>query len=148
MTARLWILLTTGLCIAACDQPTGPPLTISNIVVLEPLPGSGMGAGYLTIENHSDQPITIVRVSSPAFASIEMHATVIENEVAHMISLAPLLIEANSAIVFEPGGKHLMMSGAAREIAPGAPVTIEFHDNTSGLVAVATTVRSRSDFQE
>lgn len=148
MTARLAIPLAAILCIAACGQPAGPTLTISNIVILEPLPGSGMAAGYLAMENHSDRPITIVKVSSPAFASIEMHETVIEDEVARMISLAPLVIGPKSAIVFEPGGKHLMMSGAAREMAPGEAVTIEFHDNASGLVAVATTVRSRQGFQE
>jgi len=142
------MLLAASVWLAACGRPAGPPLTISNLVVLEPLPGSGMVAGYLTMENHRDQAITIVKVASPAFANLEMHETVIENEVARMIPLAPLVIEPDSAVVFEPGGKHLMMWGVANDIAPGVAVTIEFHDDASGLVTVATTVRSRNDFQE
>ena len=148
MTAQVAILLAVTLQIVACGQPAGPPLTISDMVVLEPLPGSRMVAGYLQLENHSDEPITIVKVTSAAFASIEMHETIIENEVASMISLTPLVIGQKSAVVFEPGAKHLMMFGAAKEIVAGAPITIEFHDNANGLVAVATTVRSREDFQE
>jgi len=145
---RLSILLAVSMWLAACGQPAGPPLTISNLIVLEPMPGSGMVAGYLTMENHSDQAITIVKVASPAFANIEMHETIIENEVARMIPLAPLVIEPKSAIVFEPGGKHLMMWGAAKDLASGVAITIEFHDDASGLVTVATTVRSRNDIQE
>ena len=148
MTIRLAILLLTSLWFTACGQPAGPPLTISKLVILEPLPGSGMAVGYLTLENHSGQPITIVKVSSPAFANVEMHETVVENEVARMISLAPLVIEPKSATVFEAGGKHLMLWGVAKEMVPGVPVTIEFHDNVSGIVTVTTTVRSRNDFQE
>lgn len=148
MITKLSILLAAGLWLTGCEQPAGPPLTISNLVILEPLPGSGMAVGYLTIENHSDQPIAIVKVSSPAFARVEMHETVIENEVARMFSLAPLVIESKTAIVFEAGAKHLMMWRATEEIVPGVPVSIEFHDNANGLVTVATTVRSRNDFQE
>lgn len=132
----------------ACSQPSGPPLTISDAVVLEPLPGSGMAAGYLTMENHSDLPITIVKVTSAAFASIEMHETVVENDVARMVSLGPVVIEQKSSIVFEPGGKHLMMSGAVRQLLPGAPITIDFHASDNGLVSVSTTVRSRREVQE
>lgn len=148
MSVRSSIVLALCLSIMACSQPSGPPLTISDAVVLEPLPGSGMAAGYLTMENHSDLPITIVKVTSAAFASIEMHETVVENDVARMVSLGPVVIEQKSSIVFEPGGKHLMMSGAVKRLAPGMPVTINFHDSANGLVSVATTVRSRQEVQE
>jgi copper(I)-binding protein len=127
----------------ACSPPESAPLAISNVVVLEPLPGTSMTAGYLTVENNSDQPITIEKVTSPQFARVEMHETVIEDDVTRMMPLSPLIVSRHSNIVFEPGGKHLMMSGPPQEIAPGLPVTVEFHYDTSGLLIVATTVSSR-----
>ena len=46
---------------------------------------------------------------------------------------------------FEPGGKHLMMFGAA---TAGTPVTLEIRDNTNGLITVTSVVKSRTDLQE
>ena len=141
-------LLAIGILASACSQPVGPPLTVSDVVVLEPLAGSGIAAGYLVLENHTDLPITIEKITSPVFASVEMHETVIQDDIARMTSLASLVIERQSAVVFEPGGKHLMMFDASREIAAGVPVTLEFHDSANGLLTVATTVRSRAGLQE
>ena len=132
----------------ACSQPAGPPLTISNVVVLEPMPGMSVAAGYLVLENHSDQPITIEKITSPQFASIEMHETIILDGVARMASLSSLIVDRQSNVVFEPGGKHLMMFASSSDITPGLPVTIEFHNDIRGLLIVATTVSSRDDCPE
>ncbi len=104
-----------------------------------------MTAGYLTLANDSDQPIAIDKVTSPQFARVEMHETVIQDDVARMVSLAPLIIEQHSSVQFEPGGKHLMMSVSSKEIVAGMPVTVEFHYDTNGLLIVATTVSSRDE---
>jgi copper(I)-binding protein len=116
--------------------------------VLEPLPGTDVTAGYLTLNNSSRQPITVERVTSPQFARVEIHETVIRDDVARMASIAPLIVDEQSSVLFEPGGKHLMMSRWSNEIVPGMPVTLEFHYDTNGLVIVATTVRSRDDLAE
>jgi hypothetical protein len=129
----------------ACSPPAGPPLTISNVVVFEPLPGTNMTAGYLTLANNSNQPIAIDKVTSPQFARVEMHETVIQDDVARMVALAPLIIKRHSSVQFEPGGKHLMMFDSTKEIMRGMPVTVEFHYDTSGLLIVATTVSSRDE---
>jgi copper(I)-binding protein len=133
---------------AACGGPEGPPISISGVVILEPLPGSGVAVGYLDISNGSELPITISRVTSTNFSNIEIHETVIRDEVAKMISLAQVEVEAKSTISFEPGGKHLMMFGAAANIVAGSSVELQFHDATNGLVTFTTTVQSRRDFQD
>jgi copper(I)-binding protein len=133
---------------AACSAPEGPPLTISKVVVLEALPGTKMSVAYLTLDNNSDQPIVIDSVTSPQFASVDMHETVIENDVARMASLTSLVIESLSSVRFETGGKHLMMSGPLNQVEAGLPVTIEIHYDSSGLLIVATTVSSRNNFPD
>jgi hypothetical protein len=148
VTPQVSLLLAVCALVVACSQPPGPPLTISNIVVLEPLPGSGVAAAYLEIENHSDQALTISHVSSPQFGRIEIHESVVENDVARMRSLPSLLIGKQTKVVFERGGKHLMLFTAGANVAVGAPVTIEFHDDANGLVSVTTNVRARQEFSE
>ena len=148
MTTNSFVLLLVSMLALACGQPVGPPLTISNVVVLEPVPGMSVAAGYLDLENHSDQPITIEKVTSPQFASIEMHETIILDDVARMVSLSSLIVDRQSNIVFEPGGKHLMMFASSSDITPGLPVTIEFHNDSRGLLIVTTTVSSRDESPE
>ena len=145
MTSKLFATSVMCVLAVACSPPAGPPLTISNVVVLEPLPGTNMTAGYLTLANNSNQPIIIDKVTSPQFARVEMHETVIQNDVARMVALAPLIIERHSSVQFEPGGKHLMMSESTKEMVAGMPVTVEFHYDTNGLLIIAMTVSSRDE---
>ena len=147
MTTRLFVPVLCVLVIA-CNPPAGPPLTISKMVVLEPLPGTNVTAAYLTLDNNSNQPIAIEKVTSPQFARVAMHETVIQDEVARMVSLVPLIIDRQSSVQFEPGGKHLMMSDPPQEVTLGLPVTVEFHYNINGLLIVTTTVSSRDDLPE
>jgi copper(I)-binding protein len=148
VTSRFLFALCLCVLAAACSAPEGPPLTISKVVVLEALPGTKMSVAYLTLDNNSDQPIVIDSVTSPQFASVDMHETVIENDVARMASLTSLVIESLSSVRFETGGKHLMMSGPLNQVEAGLPVTIEIHYDSSGLLIVATTVSSRNNFPD
>lgn len=145
MTSKLFTTSVMCVLAIACSPPAGPPLTVSVVVVFEPLPGTNLTAGYLTLANDSDQPIAIDKVTSPQFARVEMHETVIQDDVARMVSLAPLIVEPHASVQFEPGGKHLMMSVSSKEIVAGMPVTVEFHYDTNGLLIVATTVSSRDE---
>lgn len=129
----------------ACSAPEGPALTISNVVLLEALPGTQMSVGYMTLENNSNQPIAIDRITSPQFASVEMHETLIEDDVARMASLTSLVIDPGSSLQFERGGKHLMMSGPLHRTDAGLPVTIEIHYDSNGLLIVSTSISSRND---
>ena len=148
MTSRLAVALIACMLAIACSPREGPPLTISNVVVPEPPTGKSVTAAYLTLENNSNQPIAIEKVTSPQFASVEMHQTVIQDDVARMVSVAPLIIERHSSVLFAPGGKHLMMSGSPQEIVAGLPLTIEFHYDTNGLLIVTTTVSGRNELPE
>lgn len=107
-----------------------------------------MTAAYLTLTNDSNQPIAIEKVTSPQFAHVSMHETIIQDDVARMVSLAPLIVDRQSSVQFEPGGKHLMMSTPAQEVVAGLPVTVEFHYDTNGLLIVTTTVSGRADLPE
>jgi copper(I)-binding protein len=132
----------------ACSSRDAAPLSVANVVVPEPLPGTRITAGYLTIENNSDQSIVIERVTSPQFARVEMHQTILEDDVARMVPLAPLIVDRRSSVRFVPGGKHLMLSDWPQDIVTGLQITIEFHYDGGGLLIVATTVSPRDELPE
>jgi copper(I)-binding protein len=119
--------------IAACGQPAADrsPQAIDPWIRLAP-PGAGMLAGYMVLENPGDRAVELVSVSSPAFASIEVHRTEVTDGVARMIAEPRVSIGAGERLIFEPGGRHLMLHGPTQALAEGALVPLElvFDDGT------------------
>ena len=61
------LLLSLLVFIGACEKEQGPPVVISDVRVIAPMPGSTMGVGYMSIANRGEEPITVDAVSSPQF---------------------------------------------------------------------------------
>jgi copper(I)-binding protein len=131
---QLTLTVLLVLLVTACTEAKAP-LTASNIIVTQPVPGMAMSAGYFDLSNNSSQSISITHVTSPEFASVEMHETVIKNLVARMIALGTLTLQAGETMSFEPGGKHLMLMQPSDEIDS---VTLQFFDDESLLLTVTT----------
>ena len=95
--------------LGACSADIQPALVASNVTITQPMPGMAMSAGYLTLTNNSQETITITRVSSPHYASVELHESVVKDGVARMRALEKLDIPAGTSMILAPGGKHLML---------------------------------------
>ena len=119
--------------VAACSEPSGPPIVVTNVVVSSPGAAMPMAAGYLEIENRSGAAIRITSVSSPNYESVEMHETTIEDGVARMRELPVLEIDADETVAFERGGKHLMLM---RPVGDADTVTLNFYSEDVLLVTV------------
>lgn len=85
-----------------------------------------MMAGFGTIENTCDAPVTIVSASSPAFADVSLHESRIENGISRMRALPEVIIPAKGRAVFEPGGKHLMLMDPTRALQAGDELEMTF----------------------
>lgn len=115
------------LLLAACGADDGAPLSASEISIFAPLPGQEAVAAYLTLHNEGSVPLVIARVTSPEFASVEMHTTVIGDDMAMMIPLDAITVAEDSSVEFASGGRHLMLTEPVQALAPGDEVTLEFH---------------------
>jgi len=94
-----------------------------------PVPGQPVSAGYFTLMNHGDAPVTLVKVKSSA-ADVEMHTTRVESAGTSMRPLEKVLIAPDASAVFRPGGHHLMIRNLTPEAlaAKNVPVTLVFAD--------------------
>ena len=135
MNIRLLIALAGALTLLACSNEQLPPLVVSKLVVTTPMGGSGMSAGYMVLTNNSDQTVTIDGFSSPQFAKVDLHETQVENEIARMRPLNSISIEAGGSVVFEKGGKHLMLMGAKGDIEQ---VTLNLYEGDTLLLSLNT----------
>ena len=131
---QLSFVVLLALLLMACAKGQAP-LSVSNVIVTQPVPGLAMSAGYFELTNNSRQTIDITHITSPEFASVEMHETVIDNEVARMTPLGTLTLQPGETVSFEPGGKHLMLMRPADSIES---VTLQFFASESLLLSVTT----------
>jgi len=136
------LVLYLAVLIAGCGE-SGPPLTAKGVVAFAPLPGSEVSAAYLTLHNHSQEALTIQRVSSPEFAKVEIHENMTVDDVNRMRRLDSLTLDAGTRTQFVSGGKHLMLIEPVSELAPGQSVTLQFEYNAGGILIVNTQLKTR-----
>jgi copper(I)-binding protein len=124
--------------LGACSADIQPALVASDITITRSMPGMTMRAGYLTLTNNSEETITITRVTSPNFASVMLHETVIEDGIARMRPLEKIQMQAGTSAILEPGGKHLMLM-RPRDAADNnstESVSLQFYDGPTLLLTV------------
>lgn len=121
----------------------GPALSVSDVQLIAALPGRDAGVAYLTLHNHRNQAVALAGITSPQFARVELHETLLNNGIASMRSVTSLTLEANSSTGLVPGGKHLMLFEPAQALTPGQRVTLQFHFTTADLIVVDTTLKLR-----
>lgn len=134
------LLLSAAL--AACDQP-GPALRVTDLVIVAPLPGTNVSAAYLTLRNQSREAITVNRVSSPEFAKVEMHESMLGDDLIQMRKIDTVSIDAGASVKFEAGGRHLMLIGPPKGLQPGMLVSLHFKYNDGGLLSVSAPFQDR-----
>lgn len=128
--------------LCACAEDSGPPVSITNVKILAPIPGSSAGVAYFKINNRGNTSITINRIDSPQYENVEMHETTLEDGISRMRPIESIQVGPSSSIEFVPGGKHLMLMRASTNAAPGSSVTLEFsYDN--GLLIVNAIMQNR-----
>ncbi len=139
---RPFALFAFVLALVACGAANGPPVVATNIVVTAAAPGMPMAAGYLDITNHSGTSIHITSVTSPDYASVEMHETTITDGIARMRVIPALDIEDGESVSFERGGKHLMLM---RPLDTPEIVTLNFYSGDLLLLSVSTEFKAMTD---
>jgi len=136
------VLSLAAIFLSACVPDPGPPVSITDVKILAPMPGSSAGVAYFKIENRSETTITVSRIDSPQYNDVEMHETTIEDGVSRMRPVESIRIEPASSVNFMPGEKHLMLMRPSASVVPGSPVTLEFHYDF-GLLIVNATMQNR-----
>ena len=101
-----------------------------------------MSAAYFALTNNTDDVISISRVVSPEFESVEIHESLVENGVARMRRIPELLIPANSTVTFERGGKHLMLR---RPVGTATQVSLNFLSGETILLGIQAPISSRNN---
>ena len=150
--ARLPVLAAL-LLLAACDAaPTPVPateprehvVTVTDAWVrLSPIPGRP-AAGYFTAEAAA-MPETITNVTSPSPGRVEMHESMDSLGMSSMQELEIVDFEPGEPLVFEPGGKHLMLFSLDPTVKPGGTLALTLTFSRARPVTVEAKVIAAGD---
>ena len=91
-------------------------ITISDGYVKASIPGSNVTASYMTLRNTSNKAITLQKVSSTVSDRIEIHEHSMADGMMRMREVSEITIKANSEVVLQPSGLHLMIFSLKQQI--------------------------------
>lgn len=104
-------------------------------------PRAMMMAGYMTLHNDGADPARLVSADSDVFGVVQTHRTLIVDGISRMRQVAEVTIPAHQVLRLEPGGLHLMLMQARRELKVGDKVNFRLHftgGSVLDLVAVVS----------
>jgi len=125
------------------EKPEGDVVAIMNSWVREAHAKARVNAGYMTLVNIGSEDVTLLKVESDAFESIEVHEMKMVDGMMEMNEVSDLTIPAKDQIQFEPGGKHLMLMGPRDHFTKGQKVemTLTFKSGKKQIVSVQVAAR-------
>lgn len=102
-----------ALLFAACGQVQHREngLVFAGWYIAKPVVESGMTTAYGKMTNMQGEITTLNAVSLDCAEKVELHETMESRGRVSMVGLSSVTIAAGSTITFEPGKKHLMISG-------------------------------------
>ncbi len=106
-----------------------------------PAAQGGVGAGYLTVTNTGAVADTLLSVTTPAAAKVEVHQSMVMNGMAMMHAMESVDVPARGKALLAPGGYHLMLIGlkSGSKVGDAIPLTLTFAK--AGKVTTSLAVR-------
>jgi protein SCO1/2 len=114
-------------------------LVVTQAVVAEPA-SLDEAAAYLTIQNNTAQEDTLVAVAADLAVRGEVHETMGEGEMRHMMSTPTLVIPARKETKLTPNGDHIMLLQLRKKFTAGDSVTLYLSLSRVGAVEVRAPV--------
>jgi copper(I)-binding protein len=125
---------------AASFQTLAVEVQIVNSTVRQPLPGRTVSAGYFTVNNTSQRPISLVAASSPWFEKVELHQHSYVDGMMRMERIDTIVVAPNQTVHLQPGGLHLMLFQPKQSLQLEQQVPIELAFDNGQKIAVMAVV--------
>ncbi len=137
----------------AAASPGAPPdiatrgLVVTHAVIAQPATTSE-AALYLTLKNDNAQADTLVAIACELAGRAEIHETMSEGGMQHMMPMGPLPIPARTVTRLAPGGRHVMLFDLRKPLRAGDEVTIYLSFARVGAVRTRATVVAYPDLEK
>ncbi|MFZ6765266.1 copper chaperone PCu(A)C [Pseudoroseomonas sp. WGS1072] len=104
----------------------------------------GTAVVYLTLRNEGAAPLRVVGGSTPVAESVEIHESLVENNVARMHPRAEgIVVPPDGTVRFEPNGLHLMLMKPYADLKAGESFSLTLRFDNGEALTVPVTVGVR-----
>jgi copper(I)-binding protein len=105
--------------------------------------GSGSNsAAYMMLVNESDTPDALIRASTAAAETVELHTVVMEDGVMMMRPVTQIDVPASGETELRPGGFHVMLLGITDDLEEGETVDLTLTFENAGDVSISAPVQT------
>jgi hypothetical protein len=122
------------LTLSACSSSPGD-IEVHNAWVRPTAKGEN-AAVYLSLHNHSSTGDELIGASSNVADSVELHESMMENDVMRMHRVDSVPLAADEEIMLEPGGLHIMLIGLKQDLALGEHIGVVLHFKNHEDIAI------------
>lgn len=124
---------------SATSEPAG--VSVRDAWIRETPPGASAMAGYMELGNSTSRPQILVSASSPGFASVMIHRTIVKDGMAGMVHTSQVELTPNASFRFAPGGFHLMLMSPKQPLRAGDQVIVNLEFRDGPVLSVVFEVR-------
>jgi copper(I)-binding protein len=144
---KIWIPLACLLALALSACGSGPGARASEELAVEdawarPAAAGGTSAVYFVVNNPTGQEEVLLRASSAAAESTELHMSMEGHE--GTMSMRPqdsVPVPAGGRLEFQPGGLHVMLVNLAEALEPEDTIPLTLHFQNAGEIQLVVPVR-------
>jgi len=119
-------------------------ITISDLWISEAPASASVLVAYVTLKNNTLLPISLTNITSTLFSSIEIHRTVIKNDIATMQRFSKLEIPSDSTLKLLPGDYHLMLFNPNKPLSVGDKPELIFYFSDESKILMEAEVKKRN----
>ena len=139
MTHRPVAALLATLMIAAMGTAHAE-IVINGVWSRATAPGLDRGAVYFELENTSRRGEQLIGVSTPRAPRAELHQTIEEGGNSRMVHTPEVRVPAEGEVIFEPGGRHVMLMGLSDSLQEGETFELTLELERNGPVTLTVDV--------
>mgnify|MGYP000724552927 CR=1 FL=1 len=134
LAALALLLLTAG--------TAGAEIVVKDAWSRATAPGLSTGGAYFHLLNSGERGDRLIGVHSDRAPRVELHQTIEEGGNARMVHTPEVRVPANGELVFEPGGRHVMLMGLSEALTEGETYQITLELERAGAIPVQVEVRA------
>jgi copper(I)-binding protein len=116
-------------------------ITATKGYVRASIPGTTISSAYMTLTNNSENKVTLLGVSSKISPRIELHQHSMKDGMMRMRQVSEIEIDANSNVILQPHGLHLMIFDLNELLLPNTVFDITLHFSNDQNLAIQLPVR-------
>lgn len=128
---------------SSCAASATGAVTAHGAWLREQKDASASSAAYFSVCNGTAAPVTLTGLATPIAGMAAFHETSRdENGIVSMAPAGEIALAPGERVIFEPGGKHVMLMSLSGPVASGDHVelTLQFRDGSS--IAVDAVAKS------